>query len=75
MICFNPSYNNIIKTKIGKIFFHVIENHFHTHNKLSKIINKNAFKISYSCMNIMEKMMTKHNKKYPGKPIAATTTT
>lgn len=32
-------------------------------NKLSIIINKNTIKCSYSCMDIMENIITKQNKK------------
>lgn len=61
-IWFKSPYNNTIKTKTGKMFFKIIEKHFSKHNKISKMINKNTVKISYSCKDNIEKLITKHNK-------------
>lgn len=48
IIWFNPPYNNIIKTKIGKLTDKQTPN-------TSKLLKKNTIKNSYSCMDNIEK--------------------
>lgn len=45
---FNIPYSIHIKNNIPKEFYEIIDNNFPPSNKLSKIINKNTVKISYS---------------------------
>ena len=39
IIWFNPPFSRNVKTKIGKIFIKLIEEHFPTHHKFHKIFN------------------------------------
>ena len=52
-ICFNPPFSTNVKTNIGKILFKLLRKHFPKTNKLHKIFNKNAVKISYSWVRNM----------------------
>ena len=47
----NPPYSANVKTNIGKTFLDFFRKHFSKTNKLHKIFNKNAVKISYSYMS------------------------
>lgn len=38
---FNPPFNLSVRTKIGKIFFNLLEQNFPKKTKLCKIFNKN----------------------------------
>ena len=49
ILWFNPPYSQNVKTNIGKTFFK-LKKHFPTDARLSKIINTNTLKLSYSCM-------------------------
>ena len=50
---FNPPYNQNVKTNIGREFLRAIEECFPRGHKLHSLINRNNFKISYSCMPSM----------------------
>ena len=43
----------------------VIVKHFPKHHRYHKIFNKNTIKLSYSCIQNMGNVITKHNKKLP----------
>ena len=63
IIWFNPPFCRSVKTKVGKIFFEIIDKHFGKKSKLFKIINRNNVKLSYSCMpNIASKIKNHNNK-------------
>ena len=51
-----------LKTNLGKQFLNLIHKHFPRHHKYNKIFNKNTVKISYSCMENMANILSKHNK-------------
>ena len=61
VIWFNPPYSRNVKTNIGKSFFHLLVKHFSANNKMHKIFNKNAVKVSYSCMKNMDSITSGHN--------------
>ena len=63
IIWFNPPFNLKRKTKNGKLFLNILDNHFPIHNKLPKRFNKTNVKISYSCMPIMNSYTHMHNHK------------
>ena len=68
ILWFNPPYSKSVKTNIGKLFLCLINKHFLPTHKYRKILNRNTFKISYSCMpNIKSKIST--HKKRSNKPI------
>ena len=59
---FNPQYSNNVITNIEKKFFSLLSMCFPPENKLYKIINKNAIKLSYSYMHNIHQIVTSHNK-------------
>ena len=59
----NPLYSSHVKTNVGKIFMKLIVKHFPKHHRYHKIFNKNTIKLSYSCMQNMGNIITKHNNK------------
>ena len=63
VIWFNPPYSSHIKTNVGKIFMKLIVKHFPKHHRYHKIFNKNTINLSYSCMQNMGNIITKHNNK------------
>eukprot|EP00794_Sanderia_malayensis_P007476 gene7476-biopygen6026 len=63
IIWFNPPYSKNVQTNIGKTFLKLINKHFHKNHKFHKIFNKNNVKVSYSCTDNMESIISKHNKK------------
>ena len=63
IIWFNPPFCRSVKTKVGKKFFEIIDKHFGNKNKLSKIINRNNVKLSYSCMPNISSKIKNHNNK------------
>ena len=63
IIWYNPPYSMNVQTNIGRTFLRLIEKHFPKHHRLHRIFNKNNVKVSYSCMENMETIISKHNKK------------
>ena len=61
IIWFNPPYSKNVRTNVGKVFLSLIKKHFPPHHKLHKIFNRNNVKVSYSCMDSMEKIINNHN--------------
>ena len=56
-------YSNHIKTNVGKSFMKLIIKHLPKHYRNHEIFNKNAIKMSYSCMQNMENVINKYNNK------------
>ena len=63
LIFFNPPFNREVKTDIGRQFLKLIDKNFPSNNPISEIINRKTVKLSYSCTDNMEKVISKHNKK------------
>ena len=63
IIWYNPPFSKNVSTNVGRKFIHIIEKNFPKGSKLHKIFNKNNVKISYSCMDNMERIIDAHNKK------------
>ena len=63
IIWFNPPYSRNVHTNVGKSLLGLITKHFPTSHKYHKIFNKNTIKVSYSCMDNMERIIKKHNQK------------
>ena len=63
VIWFNPPYSSYVKKNAGKVFMKLIVKHFSKHHRYHKIFNKNTIKLSYSCMQNMGNIITKHNNK------------
>ena len=72
IIWYNPPYSKNVSTNIGRIFL----KHFPKHHKFYSIFNKNNIKVSYSCMENMHAIISKHNKKilYPSSTISSSKT-
>ena len=63
IIWFNPPYNSSVKTNIGAEFLKIVKTCFPQGHPLSKLINRNTVKISYSCMPNMERIISSRNTK------------
>ena len=66
VIWFNPPYNALVKTDVGKQFLALLSKHFPPHHKFRKLFNKNNVKLSYSCTKNMSSIISSHNKKVLG---------
>ena len=53
IICLNPPFNLKTKTKIGKLFWNLLDKHFRPHKKRHKLFSWINVKTSYSCMSSM----------------------
>ena len=60
IIWFNPPFSSNIETNVARKFLKVVKKHFSKH-RYHKIFNKNNIKVSYRCMDNMEKLVKKHN--------------
>ena len=69
IIWFNPPYNALVKTDVGKQFIALLSKHFPPHHKFRKLFNKNNVKLSYSCTKNMASIISSHNKKILGSDI------
>lgn len=61
IIWFNPPFSKNVKTNIARNFLNLVDTHFPANHKLHKIFNRNTVKVSYSCMNNIRSLITKHN--------------
>ena len=61
-IWFNQPYSMNLETNIGKTFLKLVKNHFLRNNSFYKTFNKNAIKISYSCMRNISSIIVSHKK-------------
>ena len=60
IIWFNPPYSINVETNVARRFLNLVKKHFSKH-RYHKIFNKNNIKVSYCCMDNMEKLVKKHN--------------
>ena len=60
---FNPPYNMEVQTNLGKEFLKLVDECFPPHHKLSKIINRQTIKVSYSTTPNMQKIIAGKNSK------------
>ncbi len=67
IIWFNPPFSKNVKTNIARNFLCLIDKHFPPNHKLHKIFNRNTVKVSYSCMNNVKSIISKHNTRITGK--------
>lgn len=67
-----PQFNSLVKTKIDKVFFKLLEQNFPKTSKLYKIFNRNTVKLSYSCMPNVASLINGYNmRKTKDKPQTA----
>ncbi len=67
IIWFNPPFSKNVKTNIARNFLCLIDKHFPPNHKLHKIFNRNTVKVSYSCMNNVKSIISKHNTRITGR--------
>ena len=63
ILWFNPPFTKSLKTDIGRKFLILIDKHFPSHNKYSKIFNRRTVKVSYSTTSNISSFINKHNFK------------
>ena len=57
---FNPPFSRNVETNVVRKFLKLVKKHFCKH-LYHKMFTKNNMKVSYSCMDNMEKLVKKHN--------------
>ena len=77
IIWFNPPFSKTVQTNVGRNFLQLIDKHFPSTNPLHKVFNRNTVKVSYSCMENVKTIISRHNhrllKRNPTqKPLNAT---
>ena len=72
VIWFNPPYSKSVSTNVGKEFLKLLDKHFPSHNKFSKIFNRRSVKVSYSCLPSMKSKINQHNKNILLEPTIST---
>ena len=60
---FNPPFSSIVKTKVGKVFFSILEKNFPKDSPLRKIMNRNYVKLSYCCMPNVHSIISGLNRR------------
>jgi hypothetical protein len=68
VIWFNPPFSRNVTTNIGKAFFKLLDRHFPKGSQLSKIFNKHTVKLSYSCTDNVQAIISAHNKRILNPP-------
>ena len=63
IIWFNPPYSKDVETNVAKTFLNLIDKHFKRDHKYYPIFNRNNVKVSYGCMDNMNKILKAHNSK------------
>ena len=56
-----PPWSENVATNIGRKFFGLLERHYPDGHRYRKFTNRNYVKVSYSCMENMRSIITKHN--------------
>ena len=60
---FNPPWNSVVKTNVGKQFLRIIDTSFSNDNPLRKLFNRSTVKVSYKGMPNMSSIVSSHNTK------------
>ena len=63
VIWFNPPFSVHVKTRIGHIFFNILDKNFPRNHKFHRLFNRSNVKLSYSCMPNMGRIIKSHNEK------------
>ena len=62
VIWFNPPFSVNVKTRVGKIFFDILDKNFPSNHKFHRLFNRCSVKLSYSCMPNMGSIIKGHNQ-------------
>ena len=57
---YNPPFSKNVKTNVGRKFLNIVNESFKKGQPLHKISNKNALKVSYSCMPSLKSKISAH---------------
>ena len=68
IIWFNPPYNEAVRNPIEREFYALIDKHFPRHHKYYPIFNRHNIRLSYSCTQNMNAIISSHNKKLLNNP-------
>ena len=60
---YNPPWNILVVTNIGRLVLNLVKKHFPKGHSLNEIFNKNTIKISYSCLKNIKSTISNHNAK------------
>ena len=63
IIWLNPPYSKNVRTNVARDFLKLMDKHFPKTSSLHKIFNRNMIKVSYSCMNNVKSVISRHNKR------------
>ena len=63
IILFNPPFNKSVTSNVGRRFLKLVEKHFSKETKLQNVFNKNMSKVSYCCIQNMNQIINRHNRK------------
>ena len=63
IVWYNPPFSKNVETDLGRKFFDLIQKQFPRTHVLYPIINKNTVKLSYSCLQNIGRIISKHNRK------------
>ena len=63
VIWYNPPYSKHVSTNVGREFFKLLDHHFPKASPLHALFNRNKVKLSYSCMENVQSIISTHNKK------------
>ncbi len=63
IIWFNPPHIKTVRTNVARDFLKLIDKHFSKTSPLHKIFNRKTIRVSYSCMNNMKSVISRHNKR------------
>ena len=62
IIWYSPSFSKNVSTNVGRKFLKILNKEFPENHVFHKIFNRNAAKISYSCMPNLKQKINGHNK-------------
>ena len=63
VIWFNPPFSVNVKTRLGQLFFNILDKNFPINHKFHRLFNRSNVKLSYSCMPNMGRIIKSHNEK------------
>ena len=70
IVWFNPPFSKHVTTDVARLTLKLVDKHFPPHHRYSKLFNRNNVKVSYSCVDNMQRIIKKHNAKILSQPLA-----